>query len=310
MARNPGSSRRGRTLLLLLLLSLGFGAVAALIASPTHAPAPSGPGQYQPVPAVIFVDLLAAGVPTAFLIWLVFTIHVRQRQGPSNSVQYGLLTFLIVVFIVVGLLSLGGLLHQSAWPGQAGPAQPTNGTSPGGGGGNTTGLNSSGSGALPRASLSLPSWVWYAIAGFGVALTALIALLYVLSARAHPSSDPDEARRAIREEFTRALRRLAESDPEDPREVIRALYARLLLRLQLRISSTEVLTAREIERTLVHDLGVHSGPAGQLTRLFEEARYSSRPLRPNAVADTRRALELVLEDLGGTIPEPLPAKAA
>ncbi|MCI4346069.1 MAG: DUF4129 domain-containing protein, partial [Thermoplasmata archaeon] len=76
-------------------------------------------------------------------------------------------------------------------------------------------------------------------------------------------------------------------------------YARLLLRLRPSLAATEVLTAREIEQALVDRWQVRTVPAERLTRLFEEARYSTRPLPADAVATTRNALEQILEDLGG-----------
>jgi hypothetical protein len=299
MAAGP-DSRRSRTLLLLLLLSVGFGAIAALIASPSQSTPHPGTFSYTPVPAVIFVDLLAVGVPLLVAIWLVRMILLRGQRGTSIPASYALLSFLVVVAVVVGILALGGLLHQSAWPGQATTGTPSNSTTQGVGPGmNGTPGNGSANGTLPLHPISLPGWVWILLAVVGVGASVVVLAVYLSATRANPPSGSEGAREAIRQDVSDALARLAASESEDPREVIRALYARLLLRLRPSLAATEVLTAREIQQALIERWQVRRAPVEALTRLFEEARYSQRPLPADAVTTTRQALEQVLADLGG-----------
>ncbi|MCI4363089.1 MAG: DUF4129 domain-containing protein [Thermoplasmata archaeon] len=299
MAMAGAGARRGRTLLWLLLLSVGFGAIAALIASPSVSTPHPGTYSYAPVPAVLFIDLLAVGVPLLVVVWLARMLLVRT-QGTSLPASYALLTFMILVGVIVGILTLGGLLHQSAWPGQESPGAPSNATTPGGGGGgNGTASNGPPNGNLHLHTVAFSPWVWVLLAAVGVGASAIVLATYLSATRANPPSGSEAAKDAVRQEVTDALARLASNTSEDPREVIRALYARLLLRLQPSLAATEVLTAREIERALVERWQVRPAPAEHLTRLFEEARYSHRLLPADAVVTTRAALEEVLEDLRG-----------
>jgi hypothetical protein len=299
--------RRGGTLVLVVLLALGFGVVAAFIASPSQA-TPGSPSNhpYQPVPAIIFVLVLAIGVPTFVAIWIINLVLTRIRDGntvPTTAAVVALVTFLVIALVLVGLLALAGVFHHLG-PGTE-PA-PTNSTGTGSSGGGGTGVNGSCKNCTGNATgppITYPTWALGGIALVGVALAGLLALVYFVALRQAPGGDGSEdPREAVRREFRRALQKLAESDPEDPREIILALYARLLLRLQPRVASTEPLTPREIERVLVDALGIRAAPAQQLTRIFEEARYSHRPVAAGTVELTREALQQVLTDLGGVAP--------
>lgn len=307
MPTGSGDPRRWR-LLLVLLLAVGFGAVAAFIASPSPSSPASAPSYhpYHPTPAVIFVDLLAVGVPTFFAGWIIWLLTLRAR-GQTMSLAFSAIIFVIVLLIMVVFLSVVGLLHQSAWPSQPTSGSPagTPGT-PGGTGINNSCTNCTGGSAIPP--VTLPVWELGGLVVAGLAIAGLIALVYALYVRRSSSgAAAEDPREALRRELRRALQQLADSEPEDPREIILALYARLLLRIQPRLAATEPLTPREIERALVEQLGIRAAPAERLTRIFEEARYSSRPMSLAMVAETRAALQQVLEDLGGVIPAPLAA---
>lgn len=305
MLPGAGDPRRWR-LLLVLLLALGFGAVAAFIASPSQSPSSGTPSYhpYHPTPAVIFVDLLAVGVPTFFAGWIIWLLTMRSR-GQSMPLAFSAIIFVVVLLLMVVFLSVVGLLHQSAWPTQQSPGNPSSGTGTSGSGG----LNESCPNCTPSTSASpipFPTWALGTLAFAGVGIAGLIVALYLLTFRRAPSAPAaEDPRAALRRELQRALQRLADSEPEDPREIILALYARLLLRLQPRLAATEPLTPREIERVLIDHLGIRAVPAERLTRIFEEARYSSRPMSAAMVAETRVALQQVLEDLGGVVPAPL-----
>ncbi|MCI4346070.1 MAG: hypothetical protein L3K07_04885, partial [Thermoplasmata archaeon] len=139
------------------------------------------------------------------------------EKGTSLPASYALLTFMIVVAIVVGILSLGGLLHQAAWPGQATPGAPTNSTTQSGGGSNQTGSNASSNGTLPLHPLSFPGWVPIVLAVVGVGVAVAVLAVYLAATRANPTSGSEAARAAVREEVSDALARLAASDSQDPR---------------------------------------------------------------------------------------------
>jgi hypothetical protein len=308
-----GVDRRRWTLLVVVLLALGFGAVAALIASPSHESSGSPTAQpYHPVPAVIFVELLWIGVPAFFAVWVGNLILTRARDGNSIPVAPALILFFVVGLLLVGILALAGIIHPF---GGLGPAPPTNSTGTGstGGGGGGTGVNGSCKNCTGNATgppLTYPTWALDDLAFAGIGLVAILLLVYVVAVRRSLAGEqPEDAREAVRRELRRALEKLADSEPADPREIILALYARLLLRLQPRVVSTEPLTPREIERVLVEELGIRAAPAQQLTRIFEEARYSQRPIATGTVEQTRQALQQVLADLGGVVPHSTPAAA-
>jgi hypothetical protein len=304
--------RRRWTLLVVVLLALGFGVVAALIASPSHQ-SPSSPTTqpYRPVPAVIFVELLWIGVPAFFGIWVLNLILTRVRDGNAIPVVPALVMFLVVALLLVGILALAGIVHPF---GGLAPSPPTNSTGTGSSGGSGTGVNGScknctGNGTGPP--LTYPTWALDDLAYAGIGLVVLLVIVYLVAVRLSSAGpDTEDAREAVRRELYRALQKLADSASADPREIILALYARLLLRLQPRVATTDPLTPREIERVLVDELGIRAAPAQLLTRIFEEARYSHRPIATDSVERTREALEQVLADLGGVVPHSPPPAAS
>jgi len=95
--------------------------------------------------------------------------------------------------------------------------------------------------------------------------------------------------------------RIALENGEDPRESIVRLYCRLLGRVAPTADDLASFTAAEIQRLRLAALPILPERAEAITRMFEEARYSSHPVeRPQAVryAETMRAVELDLRAVG------------
>jgi len=169
-----------------------------------------------------------------------------------------------------------------------------NSSGPGGGGGggpgghgNGTGNNSSGAplGTKPAggASLGIANWEFLAIAA---ALSVVVGLLAIpgmlsrlvdrrsrrggvgagtsLSLLAPPPSGAVQAPLAL--------------GPESPRESIVRLYGLLVGKLTPAPGDLTTLTAEEIQRTRFLEMHVSSASSTELTRMFEEACYSTHPI--------------------------------
>lgn len=145
-------------------------------------------------------------------------------------------------------------------------------------------------GALP---FSPPSWIAYL--GLGIAvLVAIVLLAPALQRRLNPPAPEPAPTAEVRRSLESALRALAEENPTEARRIIIGLYARLLETVGPYLENLDTATPREIERVCVDRFGIGSTPAGELTRLFEEARYSSHPFTESQVGRARRALETAL----------------
>ena len=83
----------------------------------------------------------------------------------------------------------------------------------------------------------------------------------------------------------------------DPRRVIVRLYDRLLSRVSPLGVGVEFSTAEEIRANQLLPLGVRRPAADTLTRLFEEARYSTHPMDAAAAGLARDAIRAAEADL-------------
>jgi hypothetical protein len=166
----------------------------------------------------------------------------------------------------------------------------------------------------------LPWFVWQpqlliAVSAF-VAIGSLFALVAFDAVRPPPPSPTDPWRFQRRREHRRgptvspeeavgaAARRLEAAlaiGYTIPREELRghifALYAALLDALGPALGELSARTPREVEWLSVRYLGVSPETARWLTGLFEEARYSSHPIRPESIGAARDALLRLLQEL-------------
>ncbi|HTP56511.1 MAG TPA: DUF4129 domain-containing protein [Thermoplasmata archaeon] len=220
----------------------------------------------------------------------------------------------------------GGGGGSNGTGGHGGSGNSTNGTGTGGGknssgngtggsgsGGGTGRTNGSGGGshggtgsntsqpiltAIPPPSAS--SWpIFAAVAGLSLVIGALIvprlAARSILHRRPPPSEPSRQARANAARAFSDAARRLASTS--DARGVILNLYTQLMARLEPRVEIPTSRTPEEIRQSHLIPLGVRAEAAAHLTRLFEEACYSSHPIDGAAAARARESVQLAEYDL-------------
>lgn len=276
----------------ILLLAVLVGLAAALLSRPLEPTGP-GPPSLGQLSAAQAGDIIAISLFVGLGAWLFLTLRDQRAPFPPRMVATVLLVLLLgVLFVLVaGIVHYGGPVSSGngtgGGPSSGGPGigVPTNGTHP----------------LLGLPQITLPSWAG-AAALLGIALLAGVLLVPYLVARAEDrrrarsESDaglPDEAQRAIEE----TLARLGSGDGADPRAAILALYSRLLQIVAPRLGSVESRTPREIEQDAIRQLGLRPGVSTALTRAFEEARYSSHPMTPEAVDRARAALSEAVSDL-------------
>ncbi|HEV2165686.1 MAG TPA: DUF4129 domain-containing protein [Thermoplasmata archaeon] len=297
-------ARRSPAILMIPLLAIAFGAAAVLLTGgvsvgPAGTPVGgSGPGLLG---GVTYEE---AGFFAVALIgaWVLWSAYQRVRGNalslPVHFVASALTAFAVAIaFIAIVHLFVHGAISSGS--------PPVSGTSGGGNGSsprtppqpeNTTG-GTGPPGAFPLPS-SWPWWVPYAVlAALGVGIGALavpFALSRALRSEKVPISDRATSAASA---LGAALTALEAYQGDDPRPTILRLYAELLRAVGPRAGPIDPMTPREISQELVAGLGVTRAIAQELTDRFEEARYSRRPLGPDAVARTRRALSQALDEL-------------
>ncbi len=277
-------------LLLLVLGALAVGAAASIVESATG----TGVNGTGPVSEVYFGNdvivvaiLLLFGALTASL--LVQRVHGGRSALPSQYVIGVLVTILILVGFAVLLQHVVGGSTS---------AVPTNATS------NSTGTTpptpkgpGNGTGGVPVV-LHLPSWGLFAV----LAGIAGIAVVVVFPRVRSYLADRREGRRQIapEEEARAALGHAAErlAAGTDPRDVVRELYGHLLDRVEPLAGDLDPSTPDEIRSGPLRRLGIRADAADALTRLFEEARYSTHPMGPEAAERAARAIREAETDLG------------
>ncbi|MGB6443294.1 MAG: DUF4129 domain-containing protein, partial [Thermoplasmata archaeon] len=148
-------------------------------------------------------------------------------------------------------------------------------------------------------SWHLPPWTFFAAVALVVIAVGAIAMpgLWAMSARrerrraAADGADALDVRRAL------GVAAQALEGGEGPRAVVIRLYTTLLHRVGSLVGSVEQVTPEEIRSLHLERLGIRASAATTLTRLFEEARYSSHPMGPAAAERATRAISEALEDL-------------
>lgn len=289
----PTVGRPPIVLLVVLGVALASGAAASLLAGATTSPGVA-PG---PATLIVFpIRWLAYGLFGAALAYAAYLLYIRMT-GPTLRVPGRLMVtvligiLLAVVFVLV-LHSLTGPITTQTQP-STGHGTGQNQTYQ-----NTSGLYGSGGSIW---SPSLPPWLPFVV----LAAVALIALaLAVPFARSYlderrrgisVSKNPAKEKAELSAVLERANRALEEGG--DPRTVILALYAAVLAHLTAMVGSVEVDTPEEIRRYHLVRLGIRSDTARELTRLFEEARYSTHPLGPEDGERARGVFREALQEL-------------
>lgn len=299
MANRPSPPRTSWALLVVLVAALATGAAASILVSASTAPPPASGS----ASLVILPQSVVAAVAVGVLLFVVGLV-IYQRITSTHTVSLnrvavlGLVAILlgILFIVVVRLVGFGGPLPTLS-PGGSGGSGNSSGSTGNGGGGNVTGP-----GGHIVLFPNLPSWLPFAL----LAALALIVVLVVVPevrqylAERGPRSGPKKASApampaGVREALTRAS---AELDlGEDPRLVILALYTDLLHRVESIVGDVGTSTPEEIRADHLVRLGVRPAAAESLTRLFEEARYSTHPMGPEASERAQAAVRLTLADL-------------
>lgn len=300
MSGPPSSSRPSVVLLVVVLVALAIGGAASLVAGAANA-SPYRSGPYAEVTlstAVLEATLFGVlAVGAGLLIWV--RLGSSTQAIPGRFVAFVLAVLLVGVVFVVLLQVLGSggaVLMQSP-----GNASSSSSSSPS----NTTANGALGGPGGYLASLGFPSWTLYVLVAAIVLLAAAVALPAAWSRfggphRQTPSRKP--ARADVDAALATAARGLESGG--DPRAVILALYAVLLRRVDPIVDGIDTQTPTEIRDLHLSRVGIRASAADALTRLFEEARYSSHPMSQVEVDEARWAIDAARADLDRTAVAP------
>jgi hypothetical protein len=307
-ARAPPASRPTLGLPLLLLVAVVLGVAAAILVNPITTGPPPSPT--EPTTGAWVADVFAVGILLFFFGVIGFHIIRVLTEGRMRFPGRAL-SVLVVVLLLLGAFVL--LSHLA--PVHPIPGSPQNRSSGNGSGAppNTPGGPGNPLGPVSGGPISAASWLtWSVLGGIVLAVAIGLLLLWFYWPRSLPPErnrgSADRARAArLRGDLERSLRALEEDPEADPRLVIRALYHRLLLSAAPHLGRWEVETPREIDRRLEAEFGISAEPARELTRLFEEAQYSTHPLDRAAAERARAALRALLADLDRYLAHRAPA---
>ncbi|HYA54772.1 MAG TPA: DUF4129 domain-containing protein, partial [Thermoplasmata archaeon] len=219
-------------------------------------------------------------------------------SGSSSSMNRLAVTALMVILLLVLFVILADALGFGLTPGPSnnGTGRDHNSTLPP----PTGGHNLTGPGGYLVNFPGMPPWLpFVAIAG----ITLVVVFLVVPGVRDYMSTrrgtgshaGAPAAAMGVREVLAHASNQL--DSGADPREVIMTLYAAILARLQPMVAELDAITPEEIRAWHLERLGVRAEAAHTLTRLFEEARYSTHPMGPEASRRAREAVQSALDDL-------------
>jgi hypothetical protein len=305
----PSRRRPSLVLVLALVAALAFGAAASLLIGAASPPGASPPRTTEWVlPGWVFgVGILSAAA--ALFGWFIFD---RLRSGaiglPGRPVAMVLVVILLLVaFVALSRVFVGGGPQSTGEVngiGQNATAAGQNNSTL-----NATSAPGSG-GVLSFWSPTLPPWLPFVVVCAVLLVVVAVALpltrRYLSDRRELRNRRLSDSQRKVAAEVKGALSRAAEELDRggDPRAVIEALYASVLNRLTPIVGGVEVETPEEIRSQHLVRLGIRPEAATVLTRLFEEARYSSHPLAGEAAEAARVAVRDALSDLAQN---PVPA---
>lgn len=300
MASSSGPPSQGLTLVIfLVVMAVLVGVVASFLLASIPQPSAAHAGQ-------LVVDLPTEIWGLLFLLPMLTglgAILFRRITGPTWHVPGSAIPmFVMILALAIAFLYLfaafGGSGNGSITLVRGTPTSPTNTSTPP--------PPPNGTPAPPATTnrtagytLSLPAWVWVAVGAVVAGLVALVAAPGVLSAlvdrrpRAGPAPVPD--RRQIQAALTEAGAAIDRG--EDPRVTVVRLYVRLLEAIAPRVGDLSSLTADEIRVRALAPLGIDPGASEVLTRLFEEARYSTHTVLPDDAGRFREAVRRAERDL-------------
>jgi hypothetical protein len=293
--REPSSrSDRSRAPLYALLgVALLVGIVASLLVGAAPPPPRAQAGE-------VVVDLPSTVWGFLYLSPLVGGLAVIvARRLTEGSVELrrtlvGAGAALVMALLFIYLVHGGGSIGQGTITITTGPGH-TNSTPPA----KTNTSPTNGTTVPGTYVVHVTSWILLAlVAGISVCVAVLVlpGMLSRLIDRA-----PRKARgpRTTRVQVQAALADAGEAIDRgaDPRETVIRLYLRLLHEIAPRAGDVSPLTPDEIRTHTLAVLGVGAAASEALTRLFEEARYSSHPIGPEEARRFREAIRQADDDL-------------
>jgi hypothetical protein len=300
MSFPPTGSERSRVPLYALV---GVAVLVGLVASLLIGAAPPPPRAQA---GEVDVNLPAAVWGLLLLGPLVAGLSVVAGRAWAGTLPRSNLARMMVTAAVIGVLALlfiylahgGGSLGQGTITVSTNPGNPGHGnlTPPS----KTNISNQSKGTAVPGTYIvSVTPWVLIAvIVGISVcvAVLAFPRMLSRLIDRApRKARVPPTARAQVQAALADAGAAIDRG--ADPRETVIRLYLRLLYEIAPRAGDVSPLTPDEIRRHMLAGLGVGAAASEALTRLFEEARYSSHPIGPGDAQRFREAIRQVDDDL-------------
>jgi hypothetical protein len=287
------TSRPAPALLALVGVALAIGAGAALLSGATPPASPyMGPTLANVLPAEAWGVL--------FLLPLVIgfgALIVRRVRNTALPLGQWVAFAVVMMVFALGLYAVAHLVGGGEICFCYGTSIPvSNNSSHSGPPGNNSTLPPIPHVVNPALSISnlLPYVILIAVT-FAAAAVAIPVLLSRAPRRRSSAGTAPNDPRELRAAFSEAVSALDEG--RDPGLVIVRLYNRLLTRVRPLQGDLDFLTAQEIRTTQLLPLGVRPAAADALTRLFEEARYSTHPMGPTEVGQTRDAIRAVEADL-------------
>jgi len=295
--RGAAPSRRSSpVLIVIVLVALAIGAAASLVAgAATAAGFHSGPDGELVVPVGVLeaAFLVAFGLVVGLILW----VRLSSTSSVPGRMVVGALVVLLVgiLFVVVlqafsgaGGFGMSGGGNSTASGGNGSPPPPTNVTLGGPGG--------------VLTPLHVPAWTVFVVV-IGIALiVGGLAVPRLWGAWSARDRDGPSSRRATPAEVAEVRGALATAAQAlatgtEPRDVIVALYATMLARVGPLVGGVDADTPEEIRSLHLVRLGIRASAAQTLTRLFEEARYSTHPMGSDASERATAAIAEALEDL-------------
>ncbi len=300
MTERARTGRPSLVLLVILLSALAIGASASAIAGAGGSPpAPAGGGPSIAIPASWVAFSLLGAVAAGIGLLIYYRITSDVLPIPTRLVVVALAAILVgTLFVVVAhaVVVSGGIASTHGAPANGTAEKGVNETT-------NNSLNRTGPGGGFFLGIAFPPWTWFLAAvaiAIAVAIVASPPVRDLLFSRRGGGRRSTEATEEVRTALSGAVRDLEGGD--DPRAVIRALYARLLSRLAPIVGDLEPATPEEIRSQHLVRLGIRPDAATALTRLFEEARYSTHPMDEASKARALAVIRAAEADLTRSAP--------
>jgi uncharacterized protein DUF4129 len=298
--------RTSPALVALIGAAVAAGAGAGLLAGATPTPLPVNPA---PPPAQIPPWLLGLLLISPLVLGFVGLLLRRLTGGAMAVPRRTVVTAIVFVALVLAFMVMAHFYSSnSPWP-LSTQGGGTNSTQSGGTnstGSNGTSGNSTGTGNASAFELHPPTWLpLVVVAGVGViAAAVLIPAVASWAAKRRRGPTLGSVAPLPQAEVQSALADAAAAldQGNDPRTVIVRLYERLLERLAPLVGDVDNRTAREIRDLHLLPLRVGRPSAEALTQLFEEARYSSRPMEQEAATRASEAIRAAEADIARSRP--------